>query len=98
MKPEDFYLGGSPVGAFMNQVNAPLEYYIESMYDEHSDYYIKIQYVCACGEQVFRMLGDGQEFGCDHCDSVCVEPMCKLCYNLMSVDHGAPGGEHDSDL
>jgi len=38
VKEEEFGLGGKPVGFFMNQVKAPLEYYIESLFDEdHCD-------------------------------------------------------------
>jgi hypothetical protein len=83
-------LGGNPRGAFINQVKAPLCYYIDSIYDEEIDFYINIQYMCACGEPVFKLLSDDFGFGCDHCDSICREEFCEVCYNLNSVDFGAP--------
>jgi hypothetical protein len=91
-------LGGNPVGVFVNQTKAPLEYYIDTILDEEANYYIRIQYMCACGEPCFRLLGDDYGFGCDHCDSVCKDEACTSCYNLMSVDFGAPGGDEDSNI
>lgn len=93
VEPEEFNLGGNPDGAFINQTRAPLEYYIESIFDEEADYYLRVQYICACGEPVFRLLADDYGFGCDHCDSVCAIPDCKNCYNLNSVDFGDPSAD-----
>jgi hypothetical protein len=91
VKEEEFNLGGKPVGFFMNQVKAPLEYYVDSIFDEEADYYIRVQYMCACGEPVFRSLSNDFGFGCDHCDSICQgEETCEECYNLFSVDFGDP--------
>lgn len=86
----EFNLGGNPEGAFVNQTKAPLEYYVEQVFDEEDDFYIRVQYVCACGEPVFRLRTDGSGFACDHCDSVCRTTDCANCYNLNSVDFGAP--------
>lgn len=88
---QEFDLGGSPVGFFMNQVRTPLEYYIDSILDEEENYYINIQYMCACGLPVFRSLSDEYGFGCDHCDSECKEDvLCEQCHNLFIVDFGDP--------
>ena len=89
----EFNLGGNPDGAFTNQTKAPLEYYIESVFDEEDDFYIRVQFVCACGEPVFKLLTDNFGFGCDHCDSLCSIPDCKSCYNLNSVDFGDPSAQ-----
>lgn len=86
----EFNLGGNPDGAFVNQTKAPLEYYTETMLDEEDNFYIRVQYVCACGEPVFKLLTEGYGFGCDHCDSVCAVENCPNCYNLNSVDFGDP--------
>lgn len=91
-------LGGNPVGVFVNQAKTPLEYYITTILDEEANYYIRIQYMCACGEPVFKLMSDDYGFGCDHCDSECKDEICTYCHNLMSVDFGAPGGEEDSDI
>lgn len=86
----EFNLGGRAEGAFVNQTKAPLEYYHEELFDEEDDFYIRVQFICACGEPVFKLLKDDYGFGCDHCDSVCRKPDCKSCYNLNSVDYGDP--------
>lgn len=92
MHEEEFNLalGGQQRGAFTNQTEAPLEYYIEQMYDEEQNFYFRVQYTCACGEPVFRLLSDNYGFACDHCDSVCTDEICTICHNLMSVDFGDP--------
>lgn len=77
----------------MNQVRTPLEYYVESLFDEEENYFVKVQYMCACGAPVFRSLNDTFGFGCDHCDSKCEDELCKECYNLFSVDFGDPNAE-----
>lgn len=86
------FFHGKAVGAFANQFDDNLDYYIHSVYDEETDYYIKIQYMCSCSEPVFNLLTN-EYFGCDHCDSVCEETLCELCYNLMSVDFGDPNAK-----
>jgi len=83
-------LGGNPEGVFVNQTKAPLEYYSEELYDEEDDFYIRVSFVCACGEPVFRLMAEDYGFGCEHCDSVCRKHDCKNCYNLNSVDYGDP--------
>lgn len=93
VKEEEFNLGGNPVGAFVNQTKTPLEYYVDSILDEEMNYYLKVQYMCACGEPVFRLLSDDYGFGCDHCDSLCTETLCQYCHNLMSVDFGDPNAQ-----
>ena len=89
----EFNLGGSPDGAFVNQTKAPLEYYLEELFDEDDDFFIRVQFVCACGEPVFRLLTDDYGFGCDHCDSLCKKEDCTSCYNLNSVDYGDPNAD-----
>lgn len=94
VKEEEFNLGGKPVGFFMNQVKTPLAYYVESIFDEQENYYLRVQYMCACGAPVFASLSDEYGFGCDHCDSVCgAEETCEECYNLFSVDFGDPNAK-----
>lgn len=90
-KPEELVeLGGHPVGFFMNQVKAPLEYYIEPIFDREANVFFNIQYMCACGLPVFRSLNSDFGFGCDHCDSQCQDELCDVCYELFSVDFGDP--------
>lgn len=90
MGEEEFGLGGNPAGFFLNQTKTPLEYYIDSIYDDESEFQFNVQYVCACGLPVFRSLSDEYGFGCDHCDSICTKENCVNCKVLNSVDFGDP--------
>lgn len=79
---------GRDRGAFTNQVFAPLTRYEQVMVDKAGNKII-VQYMCACGNPDYLMLGENWYFGCNHCDSICDDDNCKTCKFLMSVDFGA---------
>lgn len=81
---------GNPRGAFLNQVHNPLELYIDILHNEEEDFDIRVQYMCACGLPVYKLLIEDYGFGCSHCDSLCHIPFCEICDNLAKVDFGAP--------
>lgn len=82
------------VDCFINKPLEDFQYYINRIYDEELDYYITIQYMCACGEPVYSLMGEDTAFACVHCDCICKADTCTLCHNLNSVDFGA----EDADL
>jgi hypothetical protein len=72
------------------------------MFNKDMNIVLNIQFACACGEEVYR-LSNEDSFGCLHCDSVCLEPMCDNCINLNQVDRFAEDeedeeGEDDADI
>lgn len=79
-----------PSGAFVNQTYASLEVYTDEIFHEEEELHLTIQYVCACGQPVYRLLTKDFGFACEHCDSICVAGDCPKCKNLFSVDFGDP--------
>ena len=80
-----------PSGAFMqSNIDAPLVRYTDELFDPESNGTIRIQYSCACGDIVYRLNHPDYGFGCVHCDSICTNDLCDNCFDLMSVDYGAP--------
>ena len=75
-------------GSFYGQKKMFLIPYTEFIYDEQSDYEIKIQYMCTCGLEVFRLGED--HFGCSHCDAVCIindtGGKCDSCFRLFTIE------------
>lgn len=85
-----------PNGAFINIDETALLPRMDSVYVDDQDLTMNVQYLCACGLTVYELNGDNLEFGCIHCDSVCLLKGCERCKILMSVDFGAGdavGGE-----
>ena len=80
-----------PQGLFAGHPDSHLIFYTDVIYDEDIDMELTIQYVCACGDAVYRITDDFG-FGCEHCDSVCLldtpETPCDRCRELFSVDFG----------
>ena len=95
-------LGGYPDGAFSGQTSVALEYYTEQLHNEQLNITLDIQFVCACGSEVYKLHGE-DNFGCLHCDSVCLEQMCDNCVSLNLVDRFEEDeedeeGEDDADI
>lgn len=83
-------------GAFINKDSNSLIQRSDSVYIEDEGISINIGYICACGLPVFELSGDDGEFGCAHCDSVCMQNECPSCTSLMLLDYGT--GEEEVDL
>ncbi len=78
-----------PNGLFTGHSDTHLIFYTDIIHDEDSGVELTIQYICACGNPVYRITDDFG-FGCEHCDSVCgldtPETPCERCRELFSVD------------
>lgn len=75
-------------GAFYGQKKIFLIPYTDFYYDEEDGYEVKIQYMCNCGLEVFRLRDE--HFGCTHCDAVCVmsdmQNKCEICFRLFTIN------------